>query len=68
MAFEAADRFQLGLALGLLSGEIGAGLGVGVGAGDRDDVDRAVELSVPAAVQAVTLVLPEEAGIGATAQ
>ncbi len=55
MAFEAADRFALGFALGLFAVEIDAGFGVGAGAGERNDVDRAVELAIPAAVQAVAL-------------
>ena len=55
MAFEAADGFELGFALGVFASEVGAGLGVGVGAGESDDVDRAVELAVPAAVQSVAL-------------
>jgi hypothetical protein len=54
MAFEAADRLQLGLAFGLLAFEIGAGRGVELGPAERDDVDRAVQLPVTAAMQAVT--------------
>jgi hypothetical protein len=65
VAFEAADGFELGLALGLFASEIGTSFGVGLGAGERDDVDRAVELAVAAAVQAWRWVLPLEAGTGA---
>jgi hypothetical protein len=42
VAFEAADRFALGLALGLLSREVGAGFGVQASARDRDDVQRVI--------------------------
>jgi hypothetical protein len=55
VAFEAADRFELGLALGLFAQQIGAGLRIGLGAADRDDVDRSVRLPVTATVQAVAL-------------
>jgi hypothetical protein len=50
VAFEAADGFALGLAFGVFAIQVGAGLGVSPGARERDDVDRAVELAVPAAV------------------
>ena len=55
VAFEAADGFELGFAFGVFAVEVGAGLGVGPGAGERDDVERPVELAVPAAVQPVAL-------------
>jgi len=48
--FEAADRFELALAFGVFALEVGLGHGVGACAGERDDVDRAVELAVTAAV------------------
>ena len=50
VAFEAADRFAFGFALCVSAVEVGAGGWVGAGAGERDDVDRAVELAVTAAV------------------
>ena len=50
VAFEAADGFELGLAFGVSAVEVGAGDWVGASAGKRDDVDRAVELAVAAAV------------------
>jgi hypothetical protein len=53
VAFEAADGLELGLAFGLLALDVGAGGGVPGDAAQRDDVDRAVELSVAAAVQSV---------------
>ena len=55
MAFEAADRFALGLAFGVFALEVGASGRVGACAGEGDDVDRAVELAVAAAVQPVAL-------------
>ena len=53
VAFEAADRFAFGFAFGVSAVEVGAGGWVGAGAGERDDVDRAVELAVTAAVEPV---------------
>jgi len=47
---KAAHRFALGLAFRVSSVEIRTGGGVGAGAGERDDVQRAVELAVAAAV------------------
>ena len=55
VAFEAADGFEFGLAFCVFASEVCVGLGVGLGTGERDDVDRAVELAVPAAVQSVAL-------------
>ncbi len=51
--FERAQRALLGLALGLLTGEVLLGGGVVLRAGDRDDVQRVVELPVAAAVEPV---------------
>ena len=42
------------LAFGVFALEVGACGGVGAGAGEGDDVDRAVELAVAAAVQSVS--------------
>jgi hypothetical protein len=53
VAFEAADRFGFGFAFWLLVVDVGAGGGVRGDSAERDDVDRAVELSVAAAVQSV---------------
>jgi hypothetical protein len=50
VSFEAADRFALGLAFAVSAIEVGACGGVGAGAGEGDDVQRAVELAVAAAV------------------
>ena len=50
VAFEAANGFALGLPLGVFAIKVGAGFGVGSGSGERDDVDRAVELAIAAAV------------------
>jgi hypothetical protein len=50
VAFEAAERFACGFAFGSFAFEVGAGCGVGAGADERDDVQRAVELAVSAAV------------------
>jgi hypothetical protein len=55
VTFEASERFELGLAFGLFAVEVGAGRGIGLDAGESDDVDRAVELSVTAAMESVAL-------------
>ena len=51
VAFEAAHRFESGLAFGALAGQVVLGLGVAAGAGERDAVNGGVELSVAAAVK-----------------
>jgi hypothetical protein len=56
VALEAAHRLHTALALGFLALQVGAGLGVDPPTCDRDDVKRAVELAVAAAIKAVTLV------------
>ena len=58
VALEAAQRSLLGLAFGFLAREILLGGGVTLRASDRDDVQRVVELAVPAAVEAVLGALP----------
>jgi hypothetical protein len=55
VAFEAADRFAGGLALGSFALEIVACLGVAAGAGDGDAVNRGVDLAVAAAGEAVAV-------------
>ena len=62
MAFEAADRFPLGFAFAVSSIEVCTGRGVCPGAGEGDDVDRAVELAVAAAVQPVAFGVPRAGG------
>jgi hypothetical protein len=62
VALEAPQRALLRLAFGLLASEILLGRGVALGAGDRDDVQRVVELAVPAAVQPVLGALTGGAG------
>jgi hypothetical protein len=54
VAFEAADGFAAGLAFGEFALDVGAGLGIARGACDGDRVQRAVELAVAAAVQAMS--------------
>ena len=56
LAFEAADRFAAALAFCLFAFEVCACVGVVARLGDRDPVERAVELAVAAAVEAVALV------------
>src|SRR5450755_1676183 len=56
--FEAAQRSLGGFPFGFLAREVRLRLGVVTGAGDRDDVQRVVELAVPAAVQSVLGTLP----------
>ena len=51
VAFDAAERFPLGLALGDAALEVGAGFGVGLGADDGDLVDGSVELAVATAAE-----------------
>ena len=58
VAFEAADRFAVGLAFGGLAGDVGLCLGVAASAGDSDAVDRCVDLAVAAAVEAVAVGVP----------
>ena len=55
VAFEAADRFLVGLAAGALAGEVDSGAGVHADADDREHVERAVQASVTAGVQAVAV-------------
>ena len=57
-AFEGAQPALGGFAFGLLAGEVLLGGGVVAGAGDRDDVQRVVELAVPAAVEPILGALP----------
>jgi hypothetical protein len=57
VSFEAAKRSLLGFPLGAFAFEVRSGRGVVLGAGDRDDVQRVVELAVPASVQAVLVAL-----------
>ena len=53
VALEAAQRALGGLAFGFFASEVLLGRRVALGAGDRDDVQRVVELAVPAAVEPV---------------
>ena len=55
VAFQAADGVAAGLAFGLSAREVGGGLGVEAAFGDGEAVERAVELAVAAAVEAVAL-------------
>jgi len=55
VAFEAAERFAVGLAFGGLASDVGLGLGVAAGAGDGDAMDRRVGLAVTASVEAVAV-------------
>jgi len=57
LSFEAADRFAAALSLGLFAREVGLRGRMQTGLGDRDPVERAVELPVAAAVEAVSSVL-----------
>src|SRR4051812_49590349 len=52
VAFEAAHRFQAGLAFGALASDVVLGLGVASRPGERDPVDGGVDLAVAAAVEA----------------
>src|SRR3954454_22844544 len=58
VALEAAQRFAAGLAFGLLACEVGGGLGIGSALADGEAVQRAVELAVAAAVEAVAVGSP----------
>src|SRR3954468_2573095 len=55
VALEAAQGFAAGLAVGLLAREVGGGLRVQAALGDGEAVQRAVELAVAAAVEAVAV-------------
>jgi hypothetical protein len=58
VAFEASQRFAVGLAFGAFAFEVGLGFAVAACAGERDAVQRGVELAVAAAVQAVAVGAP----------
>lgn len=62
VALEAAHRLDPALALGFLARKIGTGLRVDPATGDHDDVQRAVELPVAAAIKTVTLVATRRHG------
>jgi hypothetical protein len=55
VALQTAQRFAAGLAVGLLAREVCGGLRVEAALGDREAVQRAVELAVAAAVEAVAV-------------
>ena len=55
VAFEAADRFAFGLAVGALFGEVDGGAGVVADPDDREHVEGAVEPAVAAGVEAVAV-------------
>jgi hypothetical protein len=55
VAFEAAERFFAGFAFGLFAGDVGGCVGVPGSIVDCEAVQGAVELAVPAAVQAMSL-------------
>src|SRR3954465_1383513 len=55
VALEAAQGCAAGLAVRLLAGEGGGGLGVEAALGDGEAVQRAVELAVAAAIEAVAV-------------
>ena len=61
VALEGPQRSLGGLAFGFLARELFLDGGVTLGAGDRDDVQRVVELAVPAAVEPVLGALPRGA-------
>jgi hypothetical protein len=50
VAFEAADRFAVGLAALALFGDVEGGLGVVADLAEREHVDGVVELTVAAAI------------------
>jgi transposase len=58
VAPEEAHRLNAGLAFRFLAREIGAGSGIDAAAGDRDHVEGAVDLTIAAAGQAVTVASP----------
>ena len=64
-AFQRAERFLVGLAVGFATGEVLARGCVDAGLGDGDDVDGVVELAVAGAVEPVALLFAEEASSGA---
>ncbi len=66
--FEAAEDLFVRLSGSSLSVGVGAGSGVGVQADDGDAVQGAVRVAVPAAVESVAGVCPDEAGIGEAPQ
>jgi hypothetical protein len=65
VSFEAPDSVAVGLALGLLAGDVIARLGIAAGAGDGHAVDGALIWRLPQRSRRWRLVRPELAGIGA---
>jgi hypothetical protein len=55
VAFEAADRFALGLAVLALLGEVDRGAGVAADTDDGEHVEGAVEAAVAARIEAVAV-------------
>lgn len=55
VAFEAADRFSGALPVAALFGEVNRGPRVVEDLGEREHVERVVELTVPARVEAVAV-------------
>ncbi len=55
LALEAAERFAVGLAFGLLALDVGDRFGVAAGARDGDAVNCGVDLTVAAAIEAVAV-------------
>jgi len=55
VAFEAADRFSVALPVAALFGEVNRGPRVVEHLGEREHVERVVELTVPAGVEAVAV-------------
>jgi hypothetical protein len=55
VALEAADRFAVGLAFGLLARDELDRLLMAAGAGDGDAVNRGVDLAVAAAIETVSV-------------
>jgi hypothetical protein len=62
VALEAAERFFARLAFGLFACEVGGAVGVPLAFVDGEAVERAIELAVPAAVEAVAVGLTGRGG------
>ena len=63
--FKAPPGLAGGLAVGGAAGEVGAGIRVHAGAGQGDGVQGPVELAVAGSAEAVAVVSPEDAWMGA---
>ena len=66
MPHQAPPRLGRALAFGAFAGQVGAALGIPTGLDHRDREERSVQLAIPTPVEAMPMIVPLEAGSGAT--